>query len=179
MKRAGKQTGFTIVELLIVVVVIAILAAITIVSYNGISSQARDSQRKNDISVIAKALEMYYIDNGRFPSSAGDSSTINDSWSTTVDSSWSHLRSQLVPKYISNLPTDPQNTLNKNVHAEADARGYAYFTNTSAGAYCGVNGSGQMYLLSYRLEGGQKDTFIGDCSSMALSYGSSDYRVAK
>lgn len=43
MQWAKKQTGFTIVELLIVVVVIAILAAITIVSYNGISERARVS----------------------------------------------------------------------------------------------------------------------------------------
>jgi|GEM_PF-2201772 len=43
-KWAQKQTGFTIVELLIVIVVIAILAAITIVSYNGITSKAKQAQ---------------------------------------------------------------------------------------------------------------------------------------
>ena len=41
MKRRGRETGFTIVELLIVIVVIGILAAITIVAYNGIQERAR------------------------------------------------------------------------------------------------------------------------------------------
>lgn len=47
-----KQRGFTIVELLIVIVVIAILAAISIIAYNGIQSRARDAQRSNDIATI-------------------------------------------------------------------------------------------------------------------------------
>ncbi|MCA9336117.1 prepilin-type N-terminal cleavage/methylation domain-containing protein, partial [Candidatus Saccharibacteria bacterium] len=45
----NKKTGFTIVELLIVIVVIAILAAITIVAYNGIQQRSRDSIRKSDL----------------------------------------------------------------------------------------------------------------------------------
>ncbi|MFZ2835796.1 MAG: prepilin-type N-terminal cleavage/methylation domain-containing protein [Candidatus Saccharimonadales bacterium] len=60
--------GFTIVELLIVIVIIGILAAITIVAYNGIQNRARDAQRKSDLSQIAKALQMYKLDNGSYPS---------------------------------------------------------------------------------------------------------------
>jgi len=54
--------GFTIVELLIVVVVIAILATIMIVSYNGITSQARESARKSDIAAWKKQSEIYKIE---------------------------------------------------------------------------------------------------------------------
>ena len=46
------KQGFTIVELLIVIVVIAILAAITIVSYNGITNSANDSSVKSDLRNI-------------------------------------------------------------------------------------------------------------------------------
>lgn len=49
MQWAKKQTGFTIVELLIVVVIIAILATITIVSYNGIQNGANDSAVQSDL----------------------------------------------------------------------------------------------------------------------------------
>lgn len=58
------SSGFTIVELLIVIVVIAILASISTVAYNGVQSRARDSARKSDISALAKAISLYKIDNG-------------------------------------------------------------------------------------------------------------------
>lgn len=55
-------SGFTIVELLIVVVVIAILAAITIVAYNGISNRAKDASVQSSVSTTVKKLEAYKID---------------------------------------------------------------------------------------------------------------------
>lgn len=59
--------GFTIVELLIVVVVIAILAAITIVSYNGITTKAKDSSAKAAASSIQKKAELYFAEHGNYP----------------------------------------------------------------------------------------------------------------
>ena len=66
-----KSRGFTIVELLIVIVVIAILAAITIVAYNGIQQRGRDTQRKSDVAMITKALRMYDVDNGAMYTASG------------------------------------------------------------------------------------------------------------
>lgn len=59
----SRRSGFTIVELLIVVVVIAILAAITIVSYNGITSQARASVMASDLSSWKKKAELHKAQN--------------------------------------------------------------------------------------------------------------------
>lgn len=64
MKR--KSSGFTIVELLIVIVIIGILAALVIVAYNGLQVKARDVKRKSDLAYIAKALKLYETDNGNF-----------------------------------------------------------------------------------------------------------------
>lgn len=66
-----RRNGFTIVELLIVVVVIAILAAITIVSYNGITNQANDSAVQQDLTTIAKKIQLSYTQKGVYPLGAG------------------------------------------------------------------------------------------------------------
>jgi len=57
-----KNQGFTIVELLIVVVVIAILAAITIVSYNGITNRANGSAAASNAANVLKKAELYATD---------------------------------------------------------------------------------------------------------------------
>ncbi len=59
MQWAQTQKGFTIVELLIVVVVIAILAAITIVAYNGITNRTHEAAVRSDISGIVKKMEQF------------------------------------------------------------------------------------------------------------------------
>lgn len=64
--------GFTIVELLIVIVVIAILAAITTVAYNGIQNRAYDAAVKADLSTVAKKVQMFRVVNGIYPTSSGD-----------------------------------------------------------------------------------------------------------
>lgn len=61
-------SGFTIVELLVVIVVIGILAAITIVSYNGVQRRARIATAQTDLVNLAKRLELFKVDNGAYPS---------------------------------------------------------------------------------------------------------------
>lgn len=62
-----RQSGFTIVELLIVIVVIAILAAITIVAYNGISSRAQSSADAAGLSQVNQKIAAYMVDNTNPP----------------------------------------------------------------------------------------------------------------
>lgn len=61
------KSGFTLVELLIVIVVIAILAAITLVAYNGIQDQAKNAALLSGIDTLEKALIMYEEENGSYP----------------------------------------------------------------------------------------------------------------
>ena len=60
----SKQTGFTIVELLIVMVIIGILAAITVVAYNGVQDRARTAKMKSDVALLTKAAMAARIANG-------------------------------------------------------------------------------------------------------------------
>ena len=108
-------SGFTIVELLIVIVVIAILAAISIVGYNGIQARARDNIRISALASIEKAVELYKITEGAYPPSSGTPST---GWgSCTGASAYSHsyatdgtwMKPLIDAKTISKVPVDPVN----------------------------------------------------------------------
>lgn len=70
MKAMKKKTGFTLLELLIVIAIIGILASLATVSYASAQKKARDSQRQSDLKAIQNALEQYYADNqGSYPTS--------------------------------------------------------------------------------------------------------------
>jgi len=62
-----QSNGFTIVELLVVIVVIGILAAITIVAYTGISQRAVVASLQSDLTNSNQLLKMYYVDYGTYP----------------------------------------------------------------------------------------------------------------
>lgn len=66
--REPVGAGFTIVELLVVIVVIGILAAMAIVSYNGIQDRAYASKAKTAARSYVAGFRMYKIDNGGYPS---------------------------------------------------------------------------------------------------------------
>lgn len=77
-----KQKGFTIVELLIVIVVIAILASISIVAFTGIQQRGRDSQRASDASNIVKALTTYTADGNSWPATPAAATSALNGYST-------------------------------------------------------------------------------------------------
>lgn len=79
----SEKHGFTIVELLIVVVVIAILAAISIVSYTGITDRSRVSTAMSELSTMRKKFDIYKIDNGSYPT-------------RTDDATWKRLLTEVV-----------------------------------------------------------------------------------
>lgn len=175
-KLRTARRGFTIVELIIVIVVIAILAMITLVSYNLVTSSAKDTERLSDFRAISDALQLYYLDNGQYPIASG-STGINNSWSASTDGSWANLEAQLVPKYMPSLPVDPENTTG-GPSVLGSGRGYAYFR----GSYCGSQ-NGQMYILVTRLSGPQQDMNKGEkgaCTTgTPLSYsGRTNWRMA-
>lgn len=66
--KVERRAGFTIVELLIVIVIIGILAAITIVAYNGIQNRSYNTAAQSDLSNFAKKMGLYQAENGSYPS---------------------------------------------------------------------------------------------------------------
>ena len=142
----SKQAGFTMVELLIVIVIIGILSVIGLNNFLTAQLKARDSQRKSDLATITKGLEMYYNDKGRYP--AASNNQIFDGVAEVAWGSNTGFTDALVTGgavYLSKMPKDPSK--------------YQYFYATNAG--------GTYYKIYARLENandGQIGSYAGtDC----------------
>lgn len=77
--------GFTLLELLIVITIIAILSAIAMVAYSNYLKSARDVRRQSDLKIIQSALERYHANNLNYPADIAS----------------------LTPSYLSTPPADP------------------------------------------------------------------------
>ena len=112
-----KTRGFTIVELLIVIVVIAILAAISVVAYDGIQDRARDSARNNAVSQLQQALESYRAIHNGYPSRipigsnapSGFSGVYGNNYAYSVDTAGNWLAGLTTSGIINKVPIDPVN----------------------------------------------------------------------
>jgi Tfp pilus assembly protein PilE len=62
-----KKSGFTVVELLIIIVAIALLVTISIIAFSNVQGRARDAKRVQDIATIKKKLELFHAENGYYP----------------------------------------------------------------------------------------------------------------
>lgn len=120
-----KQFGFTIVELLIVVVVIAILATITAVAYSGITDRAKYSDEQSDISSLNKAVLMYYADNGKYPSPTNVSGCTNG-WCGWDQATGDNFIPGLSPKYVSATPQMPASNANGDTYLYRSVDGTSY-----------------------------------------------------
>ena len=144
----NSKTGFTIVELLIVIVVIAILASISIVAYNGIQTRAQNTKNTQAVAAWAKALIFYKADTGSYPvtnsclgartgnvTTYGDTGDANKNngrcWGTNTNSTWFVNTTFLsdMADYISN-PAEPSDV---NVRSGTDQRRGAIYYRVAAG----------------------------------------------
>ena len=146
MNSLKKMKGFTIVELLIVIVVIGILATLVIVTFTGVQEKARNSQRQTDINALDAHLEAYFAETGTYPD-----------LTMLQDSAW-------VAKNMKGLdPAALVDPKGGTIAATAGADHYGYAA-TAAGAACTVTGTSpdqtadcDAFTLTAKLEGGQPD----------------------
>lgn len=134
-KNKFNTPGFTIVELLIVIVVIGILAAITIVAFNGIQQRAKNTKSINATTAWIKAIKMYNVDTGNWPSSSclgatttyvGENSQCWDGTSWTVTPTF--LTS--MQPYMKDTPEPDTTNLHNTGETGSPKRG-AFFYNTA------------------------------------------------
>lgn len=165
VQHQDRQFGFTIVELLIVIVVIGILAAIVIVAYTGITREAKDSARIAKAKEIAKAIERYYVSNGSYPAvqDATGAETAPPACGSTADN-WGHCNrnKQLTDALEPFMKIDPTSLSS----TAPDAVGNNYYYTSSP------NNNNQTYGFMIYLQGnrGQND---GGFHAGAFEVGSS------
>ncbi len=107
--------GFTIVELLVVIVIIGILAALIIIGYNGIQSRAKATDIATDIRNVHKQIELYYADNGVYPSTGASALGSSNIARTDDNCAVGSSQADWVPSLSSTLPQSSPNT-NKGVN---------------------------------------------------------------
>ncbi len=112
IKKINKQSGFTLIEILVVIGIIAILATIVLIAINPARQfrQARDTQRTSNINAILNAIGQYIADKkGDLPADIDADTTtkqlISDGAAADAD-----ICDDLIPKYIPALPFDPSAT---------------------------------------------------------------------
>ena len=117
-----RNQGFTIVELLIVIVVIGILALLVITTYSGIQQKARNSKRQTDIQNVQTQLEAFFQQNGYYPSLTDMNSS---SWRAT------NMKSLDVGAL-----TDPSNPSTQTLASSPANKVYAYQVTDASNASC-------------------------------------------
>lgn len=82
----GKQTGFTFVELMVVMAIVALLLTVALPRYFAGHERAKEAVLKEDLQVMREAIDQYYVDKGQYPASL--STLVSD-------------------RYLRSIPVDP------------------------------------------------------------------------
>lgn len=107
------RSGFTLVELMISISIIAVLSSIGLVLYKNSQITARDGKRKQDLKALSVAVELFYQDNKRYPCSGNGHQTLLTSGNGSfTDSSFcpGGSNTSISPTYINQIPKDPLST---------------------------------------------------------------------
>ncbi len=123
MCARGRQRGFTLIEIMIVVVILGILAALVVPKIMSRPEQARVVAARADISTIMQALKLYELDNGTYPTTdQGLQALVSKPTVPPIPANWKP------GGYLERLPKDPWGHdylyLNPGVHGRVDVFSY-------------------------------------------------------
>jgi prepilin-type N-terminal cleavage/methylation domain-containing protein len=137
-RETSKKTGFSLVELLVVISIISVLTAILMVNLVGARERARDAQKIQNLISLKNALRLYYNDNQFYPSAG-------------ITNCTSCLNATLGTTYLSNI-----SDIGYTYSATADGNGFVLTTILEGGAgnddinsqlNCGVGATDRVYAV--------------------------------
>jgi len=119
LKRVGRARGFTLIEIMVVVAILGILAALIVPKVIGRSDEARVVAARQDIGTLMQALKLYRLDNQRYPSTEqGLAALLAKPTTAPLPANWK------TGGYLDRLPRDPWGNpyqyLQPGLHAEVD-----------------------------------------------------------
>lgn len=118
-----RHSGFTLIEVMIVIVILGVLAALIVPKVMGRPDEARIAAAKQDIFTIMQSLKLYKLDNRRYPTTEqGLAALVQKPSQAPVPQSWS------AGGYLEKLPNDPWGQpyqyLNPGLHGEIDVMSF-------------------------------------------------------
>jgi prepilin-type N-terminal cleavage/methylation domain-containing protein len=139
MKRHTKEDGFTIIELLVVILIIGFLSFLLIVTSSSFKQKERNNERQNDIKALHLQLEAYFAQNAKYPTLANMN-----------DANW---RKTALKSMESDWLKDPQGT-NEQFVDKPTKNAYAYEVKAADNSPCDNTAKDcTQYVLTATLEG--------------------------
>ena len=100
--RRNHQEGFTLIELMVVILIIGLLATIVVQSLRGATDKAKTTKAESDIAELKTALDRYYLDNGNYPTTEqGLQSLVTAPTSGPIPANYED------GGYVERIPNDP------------------------------------------------------------------------
>jgi prepilin-type N-terminal cleavage/methylation domain-containing protein len=155
----NKRFGFTLIEILIVIAIIAVLASAVLIGLGPVQRQGRDARRISDLRQVQNALELYFAKCGYYPGTTQSGSTCGSFSQITT---WTDLSTALQGSNVgvTQVPKDP--TSGKNYFYGTDSSGVTYtigatledtnnsaFQNSPRGTINGVNCDPPNYCIQF------------------------------
>ena len=99
------KKGFTLIELLVVIAIIGLLSTLAVVALGSARTKARDAKRLSDIKQVQTALELYYTDQGSYPT--GTAVVLGSAGAACLNAAAGLTTTGCANAYMGQVPADP------------------------------------------------------------------------